>query len=343
MPSWVLGAGLAGLLSLLSIAYFWFVRRPRSETAAGLQALAALRWREVSSLIRQAMRQRGLQDAERNTDAPGEDGSRLLMSDGQNRWLLVCKHGMAYRIGLPAIEELVAAMDLSGARRGMLLTQGSAGRDAHGMAERNGIELVDGRRLWPLLKPFVASDTRQTIVAASRRQAVRHILIGMLGAIAIGLVAAVFPARLLQDDIAPATGTHIGLPAAAPAAPASTAAVVAPSRPDAPDLVPAETPATEAGTPDADASTIQADPDEETQARYQAEVARSIGLQPGIGRAYWLTRATLVIDRSGDDAMIWPLICSQIERYPSLRTVRIQLNPRPGHDEPVRWRQCRTI
>ena len=64
---------------------------------------------------------------------------------------------------------------------------------------------------------------------------------------------------------------------------------------------------------------------------------------PGITRAYWLTRATLVIDRSGSDQMVWPLICGELERYPPLRASRVQLNPRPGSDEPVRWRQCRTM
>ncbi|MCW0417080.1 hypothetical protein NB689_002834 [Xanthomonas sacchari] len=60
-------------------------------------------------------------------------------------------------------------------------------------------------------------------------------------------------------------------------------------------------------------------------------------------RGIWQTQMTLVVDRSGDDAQVWPRICREVERYPSLRTVRIQLNPRPGHEEPVRWRQCRTF
>lgn len=161
MSSWVLGAGLAVALSVLSAAYFWLIRRPEQETTAGLHALAGLRWREVSSLIRQAMQRRGLRDTERaGGHEPGDDSSRLLMTDGDARVLLVCKHGMAYRIGMPAIEELVAAMDLAGARRGILLTQGRAEREAHGIAQRNAIEIIDGRQLWPLLKPHMADATR---------------------------------------------------------------------------------------------------------------------------------------------------------------------------------------
>ena len=66
-----------------------------------------------------------------------------------------------------------------------------------------------------------------------------------------------------------------------------------------------------------------------------------MSLQPGIGRVFWLTHNTLVVDRTGTIEAIWPLVCAELERYPALRTVRVQLNPRPGREEQVRWRQCR--
>ena len=88
---------------------------------------------------------------------------------------------------------------------------------------------------------------------------------------------------------------------------------------------------------------IQANPDPATESRYQADIARTLTMVPGITRAYWLTRATLVIDRTGTDQLVWPFICGELERYPSLRTVRVQLNPRPDSDDQVRWRQCRTV
>jgi hypothetical protein len=56
-----------------------------------------------------------------------------------------------------------------------------------------------------------------------------------------------------------------------------------------------------------------------------------------------MTRMTMTVERQVDDAQAWALICPVMQRYPSLRTVRVQLNPRPGVDEPVRWRQCSTI
>ncbi len=86
-----------------------------------------------------------------------------------------------------------------------------------------------------------------------------------------------------------------------------------------------------------------AEPDAATIQGYQREVSKALAQTPGLVRGIWLTQATLVVDRTVEDGAAWPLICRELERYPYLRTVRVQLNPRPGTAEPVRWRQCSTI
>src|SRR5690606_23207855 len=88
---------------------------PPLPAAAGLRAIAALRWRELSTLVGQAMQQRGLRHAGRGHGeaAPPGDGSRLLMTDGSQRWLLACKHGSAYRLGSHHVTELAAEMELA--------------------------------------------------------------------------------------------------------------------------------------------------------------------------------------------------------------------------------------
>jgi hypothetical protein len=91
-----------------------------------------------------------------------------------------------------------------------------------------------------------------------------------------------------------------------------------------------------------DATTQIADPDPATLLRYQQSVSKTLARTQGVVSGIWLTRSTLSVERSGDDAEVWPLICQELERYPALRTVRVQLNPRPGVEESVRWRQCRT-
>ena len=327
MSSWILGLGLAALAAVLAVLYIWLVRRPETETAAGLRALANLRWREFATIIGQAMQQRGLRDANQSLDQGGDStSSQLLMTDGDSRWLLSCKHGMAYRLGESSVEELAGAMDLAGARSGILLTEGHAERDALAAAAAHGIEVIDGKRLWPLLKPFLPADTTGRIESDARAQAKRHTTIALGGALALGLVVAVLLPRLESaGEQAPAT-------AAKPAVPAAQA------RPQQAADAPAASQA-----PAVDDNVILDNPDDATFARYQGDIARTLSAVPGITRAYWLTRATLVIDRSGSDQMVWPLICSELERYPPLRNVRVQLNPRPGSEDAVRWRQCRTM
>jgi predicted outer membrane lipoprotein len=320
MSSWILGLGLAALAAVLAVLYLWLVRRPETETAAVLRALANLRWREFATIIGQAMQQRGLRDASQGPEQGSDStSSQLLMTDGENRWLLSCKHGMAYRLGTSSVDELVSAMNLTGARNGILLTQGHAERDAMAAAAAQGIEVIDGRRLWQLLKPFLPASTTTSIENAARAQAKRQSGIAVGGALALGLAVAVLVPRL-----------ESGLSGA----PTTTAATTAPATPTA-------KPAIAAAAVDEDV--ILDNPDDATLARYQGDIARTLTAVPGITRAYWLTRATLVIDRDGSDQMVWPLICSELERYPALRTSRVQLNPRPGSEDAVRWKQCRTV
>lgn len=328
MSSWILGLALAALAAVLAVLYLWLVRRPETETAAGLRALANLRWREFATIVGQAMQQRGLRDASHSLDQGGDStSSQLLMTDGDSRWLLSCKHGMAYRLGAPSVEELAGAMDLAGARSGILLTQGRAERDALAAAAAHGIEVIDGRRLWPLLKPFMPTDTTQRIETAAQAEAKRHTLIALGASLALGLVVAVLLPRL-ETTAGRDAGAAVARQAPVGAAPTATAAA---------------TPAVLSAAATTDEEVILDDPDDATLARYQGDIARKLSVVPGIERAYWLTRATLVIDRNGTDEMVWPLICSELERYPPLRTVRVQLNPRPGSEDKVRWRQCRTM
>ena len=266
------------------------------------------------------MQQRGLRDAVQGHEHGSE---QMMMTDGDSLWLLSCKHGMAYQLGASSVEELASAMHLAGARNGILLTEGRAGRDALAAAAGYGIEVIDGRRLWHLLKPFMPAATTARIVSMADAQAKRHTLIALGGALALGLVVTVLPWPWGRPDETPRSAAPAAAQVAAPATPAQVDPGVA--------MAPA-----------GDGS-IQANPDPATESRYQADIARTLTMVPGITRAYWLTRATLVIDRTGTDQLVWPFICGELERYPSLRTVRVQLNPRPDSDDQVRWRQCRTV
>lgn len=328
MSAWILGGSLALLTAAVGLPYVWFVRRGTHRATAGLRAIAALRWRELSTLVGQAMQQRGLRHAGRGHGeaAPPGDGSRLLMTDGSQRWLLACKHGSAYRLGSHHVTELAAEMELAEARHGILLTEGRARAGALAAAARHDIEVIDGRRLWTLLRPYVGPETRTEVEAAAeaRSRTEAFCVAGLalaLGALGVvsgdALVDGLATLRAPRGNVEPQALAAAAAPAASPA--------VAPREPE---RLPED-----AG--------IEDFPDEATLQHYRNEVVRGVSLQPGIGRVFWLTHNTLVVDRTGTIEAIWPLVCAELERYPALRTVRVQLNPRPGREEQVRWRQCR--
>lgn len=334
---WILALLLALVVWLLCAAWFWLVKRRRKETLLGLNALAGMHWRDFSEIVRRAMReQRGLQDVTGEVDDSRQPRSDFLMRDDQHRWLVSCKHGRAYRIGTAAVNELGAAARLAGARGGILITEGMIERDGRTAAEKQGVEVLDGHLLWPLLQPYLPGDMEAGIKTAARREAIRRMSIAALGSLTLGLLVGMgyLTSRLDQQ---PAPGTDAAA-APTPARPTAAAPLQTAPPPAPPAPLATASPHTEPSILGSDA-----DPDPTTLARYQKELARTLARQPGVVSAFWLTRQTLAVNRSGEIDAIWPRVCTEVKRYPSLRTVRIQLNPRPGVDEPVRWRQCATL
>ncbi|MCS4281078.1 restriction endonuclease [Stenotrophomonas rhizophila] len=344
MLSWILALLLALIVWFLATAYFWLIKRKQKETQLGLNALAGMHWREFSLIVRRAMHERrGLQDVPDETADSREPRSDFLMHDGPQRWLLSCKHGRAYRIGTAAVNELGAAARLAGARGGILITEGKVERDGRIAAEKQSVEVLDGPLLWPLLKPYLPGDMEARVEAGARGEALRRISIAALGAATLGLMVGLGSLTAGLEKEWAEDETTVAAPAAA-----TSAAAQAPATADAQPTA-AATPASAApGTAEnraADAAlpAMEANPDNATLDRYQQELSRKVATHPGVASGIWLTRQTLAINRTGEIDTIWPLICEEVTRYPALRTVRIQLNPRPGVDEPVRWRQCTTL
>lgn len=341
MFSWILALLLALIVWTLAAAWFWLVKRRRKETRLGLNALAGMHWRDFSEIVRRAMReQRGLQDVPGEVDDSREPRSDFLMQDAQHRWLLSCKHGRAYRIGTAAVNELGAAARLAGARGGILITEGMVERDGRVAAEKQGVEVLDGHLLWPLLQPYLPGDMEAQVKNAARREAIRRISIAALGSLTLGLLVGMgyLTSRLDQQAAPVAVTTPAATPVQAAASPADGPVAGEKSAADTPTAAKPTAPAAAPGI-----LGDVADPDPATLARYQKELARTLATQPGVLSAFWLTRQTLAVNRSDEIDVIWPLVCTEVKRYPALRTVRIQLNPRLGVDEPVRWRQCATL
>lgn len=335
MLPWILALLSALLTCSLAVVYLWWIKRRQKEMQLGLQALAGMHWREFSVLVKRMLReQRGLRELNDPAEESREPSSDFLLSDGPNQWLVSCKHGLAYRIGTAAVNELGAAARLAGAKGGVLLTEGRMERDGRSAAEKQAVEVLDGPRLWPLLQPYLPAEIETRVRASARHEALRRIAIAALGAVTLGLLVGLSLQGLHVQDTASVAEV------------ADTPAPVAPAVGAAPEPAPAPatTPPAAAPAPAAPSADARSNPnpDAATLERFQADLSRALAGKPGIASGVWLTRQTLAINRTGELDAVWPQVCEEVLHYPALRNVRIQLNARPGVDEPVRWRQCAT-
>ena len=331
MLPWILALLSALLSCFLAVIYLWWVKRRQKEMQLGLQALAGMHWREFSVLVKRMLReQRGLRELIDPAEEAREPSSDFMLSDGPNHWLVSCKHGLAYRIGTAAVNELGAAARLAGAKGGVLLTEGRIERDGRSAAEKQAVEVLDGPRLWPLLQPYLPGDIEARVRASARHEALRRIAIAALGSATLGLLVGLGLQGLRVEEAAPVAAASV-------VATPSTTPATAPAPNEAAPVAAAEAAVASATDPRSNPN-----PDAATLDRYQADLARALAGKPGIASGVWLTRQTLAINRTGELDAVWPQVCEEVLHYPALRNVRIQLNARPGVDEPVRWRQCAT-
>lgn len=344
MTYWLFGAAIALLVGFALSFYLWFIRRRDDETAAGLMTLAGLRWREFQRLVLEAMKSRELK---RVTPASEEEmrdehSSNLLLRGPAETWLLASKHGIAYRIGSAAIEEIASEMRLRGAQRGLLVTEGTVDTGGQDRARKYNVEILDGRRLWPELKPVLDPVIRQRIVSDATDKAKRHIGITWLGAVTLGLASGlvlssvVGPQAEQQEQLAAVATTPVAAPAKAPVASTPTPAPA----PDAATTTPPAT-APAAAQPSAAPSQPAAPMTAAQVEEARAVVSRQMKALKTVSRGVWISRSTLEVDRvSGDEDAAMAEVCEVLKRYPDLSFSRIQLNPPAGSNQAVHWRQC---
>ena len=314
-------AGLvAALLAGMGLSfYLQKVRVPRLETEGGIAALAAMRWREFSQFVIEALQAQGFEVSRTTPLAErGKQADLMLHRDGRD-WLLSCKQGANYRIGRKQVDELADAVRFDSAAGGVLATLGRI--DAEAYRNPRGIELIDGPTLWSLIDPLIPPSLHQDLAEKARVQVAREQRLGWGLALAVGLAVGVLAAMVMPagPERTPATSPAIG---PASNAPASTA-------PESPS---AATPADAAPAPAVDEG-----------AQRQA-VAEGVSTVAGVDRAVWSTPSTLVVYQSGEDIDAYvPAICAVLEQYPDLRASRLQLQPPPGSRNSVRFRQCRAF
>jgi hypothetical protein len=313
------------------------MRRRIAETTAGIRALAGMKWRECAGLVLQALGEKGFVELP-SSRQPGDGGTEFLLTKGDERCLLSYKHGTAYRLGEANVRDFANAVQLQGAQSGILVTLGTAEGFARDLARRYGVELIDGRTLWPQVEPFAPPN----LVEAIRDEAAGVIRRGQrLGIIAsLGLGVLVYAVGLLSqppDALAPLPPVASGSPAGEAAAGAAAPAAPAPAPAVYQD--PASVEANKAMKALEEVAKLT---DQQRLERRLSAAARVADL-PQATNALWSTQSTLVISLvSGDgiDSGVVNDACAVLVEYEELRYSRLQLEPPPGTNVPVRWRQC---
>lgn len=319
-------------------AWLWGAQRSRIERTQGLTLLSAMRWREFSRIVVEGLRARGFEpEAVEEAAERGQDSVIHLRRDGRE-WLLACKQGTNYRITPVVVGDITDAVRFHGADGGVVATPGTAESAARRLATGR-VELIEGDELWPLVHPQFAPGVREELAVKARQTVTRQSVFAWVGALVLGLaVGTLFPKSPASPEpvptAAPSADAAAGpTPAAAApqAAQSSQSAPAAPAAPASAGPQPTATPAMPAASP---ASTSE---DERRN-----EVARVVGTLPGVERAAWTTRSTLLVDLLDENADPFANVCSVLEKYEELRTSRVHLQPPSGSGRPARFLQCRT-
>lgn len=320
----LLAALLVGGIGTL---YFGRVRRRQEEAEAGIRALSAMRWREFSHFVLDAMRHRGYDVLTHDDEAERGQQTEFLLQKNGERFLLSCKHGSAYRLTKQSISELVAAMKFQGAPSGLLVTPGRIEADARKPAELSRIELIDGTALWPEIAPLLPQSLSEDVHIVSAQRARQQVLMTWLGALVVGVALAFV----------------LGMTASAPEPEQADRTVLKP-RAAAPVQAPVASPRTMTapiGISAPSTAFVAASPEQEEAQR--EDVVRLVKTLPGVSRAVWTTKTTLQVYVDETSTQRFDEICTVLLHYASLRTARVHLQPPENSQQLSRFKQCATM
>lgn len=329
MTPFVIGILCALAIGVGASVYLWGVRRRQAEMAAGLTALAAMRWRDFAALVLRMLKERGYSPIEQHPLGSGDQTDFMMQRMGE-QCVISCKHGSAYHLGAHDLKDLGNSIRLHDAASGKMVTAGQFTPDAQAEATRLRIELIDGATLWPEVAPLLPATQLQHLQSLASSTAKRQIGIAWLFALMTGVAIALLAPRSAE---APAYTAVSGSPISDP----DPVAVDPAAGPQAATSAQTQSPQSQQATSPRQ-SLKQGSQQQESQQREQALSA--ITALPDIERAMWSTQSTLSVFLLADRAQPWSDICEVLARYPAVRAVRVQLTPPAGSESPVRFRQC---
>lgn len=145
------------LLCLLG-AFVSFMRRrkrtallDKTTASPSANALNDMSWQEFELLVGEGFRRQGFEVTE--LGGPQADGGvDLVLRKGTETHLVQCKQWKAYKVGVDTVRQLYGVMAARGAAGGYVITSGDFTSDARAFADGRNITLIDGSRLFAMIK-----------------------------------------------------------------------------------------------------------------------------------------------------------------------------------------------
>lgn len=292
--------------------WLWSVRRRKLVIAGGLQTLAAMRWREFSQFVIEALQEQGFEASRISADAHRAAPADLQLTRNDETWLLSCKQGVNSRITVAMVDELAKSLHITAASGGILVTLGSIQTEARG--HHRNVELIDGATLWPLIDPQLPPSVHAELAARARAKTVGATVLAWGAALGLGIAGAIALQLLLPGDSASPTPAADPPSAQTSSATTAVAAADAPSAPEPPVL---------------------------DEAAQREAVVNGVAVLPGVERVGWVTDSTLLVQLLDESSeRLDAGICATLAQFPELRASRVQLQPPEGSGTPVRFMQC---
>jgi restriction system protein len=151
------GQYLVPLVGLIGAAISFFRRKQRVALVADVaqarsaDALDGMSWREFELLVGEAFRLQSYRVTETGGGGP-DGGIDLVLTKGTEKFLVQCKQWKAYKVSVDVVRELYGVMAAKGAAGGFVVTSGRFTDDARKFAAGRNVHLVDGPKLFAMIK-----------------------------------------------------------------------------------------------------------------------------------------------------------------------------------------------
>ena len=135
-----------GVSALLSAFRRGKAERLYAAAAGQTGAIDQMSWQDFEILVGEYFRRQGFSVTD-NGGGGADGGVDVVLQDGDDRFLVQCKHWRTQRVGVQSVRELYGVMAAQGVSGGFVVTSGDFTEDAVRFADGIALTLVNGNML----------------------------------------------------------------------------------------------------------------------------------------------------------------------------------------------------